>query len=451
MKRQLFDFYRRFVPAALKRRIPARLKAAALGMGYALTGYPDLRQWQMRHLYKTGPGRWQGTGIEDPLFSCTLEPVAGAGAGDGSPGQYFAEFGFLGVKLKGQLTDPQAVAAGKVELRLDGRPLRRLGVIPEGNGQARILYTIRRPALAMFPERGRLSLHDARGRPLALDLRYFPPVADARQRPCLALDLGIPFGDGSLFDHLAATGPLDKKGWPRPTAGQLSARQDRMLELYSRVRHVFEQDFGRPLFILYGTLLGQVREGDFIPGDDDFDVGYLSEEHRPAAIKAEAIRLMEGLMARGFIVGLNHLGRPYRVRDARSGVEIHLDNHVVHSRDDGHVWIHPRARLPMALDGFRRVETATMRGTPVLRPAGAEDFLAAHYGPGWRVPDPGYANIMTSPDQHVARELAGLCLTMSEQRALARRLARRGGPGDFVAVALEQPYPIARYAERVGF
>jgi hypothetical protein len=92
-----------------------------------------------------------------------------------------------------------------------------------------------------------------------------------------------------------------------------------------------------------------------------------------------------------------------------------------------------------------------MRGVEVLRPVGSEVFLAAHYGPGWKVPDPSYANISTASDRKVAQQLSALCMTRSEQRAFVQRLRLQCLPGDFVAVALEQPYPLERYATRVGF
>lgn len=452
MKRQLLHAYRVFVPDLVKRYIPSSVKAAVLGLAYALTGYPDLRLWQMRHLYKSGPGRWLSRDVDDPLFSCTLQPAYGASEPAVTPpGQFFVEFGFLGLKVKGQLTDPEALAVGKVELRLDGQLLCCIGIIPSQNGHARILFTIRRPALELFPRQGRLWLQTMSGRRLLVDMRYFPSQAPAKEK-FHEIDLGIPFGNGEIFNHIAATGHLDKKGWPRPTLAETQARQEQMLELYSRVREVFDQEFKRPLFLLYGTLLGQVRGNDFIPGDDDFDVGYVSEARTPAEIKAEACLIMEKLVARGFVVSLNHLGRPHRIRDASiGGVEIHLDNHIVFSLGDEHVWMHPRARLALSLDAFRSVETVLMRGVEVLIPVGAEDFLAAHYGSGWRIPDPGYVNLVTSPDRNVAQVLSKIYLTRSEQRSLSRRLSAQRLPGDFVAAALEPPYPLHRWAERVGF
>ena len=451
MKKQVLTAYRVLVPERVKQRIPPRLKAAVLGLAYDLTGYPDLRLWQMRHLYKVGDGEKRSLNIADPLLSCALRPTAPAPEADRSPGSFYGEFGFLGLKINGRVRDRAAVADGKVDLWLDGHLLRRIGLVPSPDGTARILFTIRRPALEMFPERGKLAIRDLSGRPLHVDLRFFR--SDQRpDTPCTGIDFDIPFGAGTLPAHLEQVGTLDKKGWPRLTDAELVQRQSRMLELYGRVNAVFQEEFGRPLFLLYGTLLGQVREGDFIPGDDDFDVGYVSEARTTPQIKAEAVQIMERLVARGFIVSLNHLGRPHRIRDVQSGgPEIHLDNHIVFAPGDGHVWIHPRARLPLPLDAFRAVETVTMRGVEVIRPAGAEAFLEAHYGSDWRIPDPGYANFTTAQDRAVARLLRAVCLTRKEQRSLARGIQQRQLPGEFVAASLEHPYPIENWARRVGF
>ena len=454
-RHDLLNLYRRHVPAPLRDLMPRRLRAAGLGLAYRLTGYPDLKMWQMGllHSLRGETGGQTGTPPEDALFSCTLRPVpASAMAGEPrSPaGRYMVEFGFHGLKVKGRLHDPGSIAAGHVDLCLDGHLLRRIGLVRRGPSRADILYTVRRPALALFAQSGQLSLRDAAGRLLEVDLVAMQQPA-RQTAPATAVDLHIPFGTGRIFAELAAAGSLDKKGWPALSAQALHARQSRLLDLYTQVNTVFQEQFSRPLFILYGTLLGQVRSGDFIPGDDDFDVGYASICTTPESIKAEAMTIIEGLVAAGLTVSLNTVGRPFRVRAAGDPADIHLDTHIVFAPGDGHVWIHPRAHLPIPLALFGEMVTDQMRGGDILRPAEAETYLEAHYGAGWRIPDPAYANITTAEDPKVAKGLAQLCLTRAEQRALAQRIAARKLPGAFIPTALEPLYPLARYHDRVGF
>lgn len=455
MKRQLLDFYRTAVPDPVKNAVPPQAKAWGLGLLFALTRSPDLRLWQMRHLFKVYQDSGRPPPFDDPLFRCTITPAPST-VRDGAPeplgGTFFAEFGFHGLKLQGRYRpgslDRQETQAEWADILLDGQCLRREKprVV---KGRAGFLYTVRRPALAMFPPGGRIEVRDSLGRAFAVD----PCALRGRHRAthCLALDLGIPYGSGEIFSRLQLTGPLDKKGWPRPSESELGARQDGMLALYDRVRTVFEQELGKPLFLMYGTLLGQHRGGDFIPGDDDFDVGYVSECNTPDTVKVEAIQIIEALVANGFTVLLNHLGRPFRVRDGESGVDLHLDSHVLFTAEDGYVWCHPRAHLPLPLDGFRMVENGMLRGIPILKPAATEAFLAAYYGPNWRIPDPDYGNIIVAGDQRVARGLGAVCLTRAEQRALLKRIERRNLPGEFIPMALHDPYPLERYQARIGF
>lgn len=420
-----------------------------LGGLHRLTRYPDLRMWQMKLLHERARNRGQVPVHDDPMFHCRMSAVPAGGDAARIGGRFAVTFGFHGLKIHGTcdagLVGDPAQRPDWVDILVDGQVLRRenLGNL---NGGLGFYYTIRRPALELFPGRCVIEVRDSLGR--AFDTRA--PGMPSLNR-VTALELSIPFGSGDLARHLRMTGPLDKKGWPRPSPVELARRQAGMLALYSRVRRVFETSLDRPLFLVYGTLLGQHRGGDFIPGDDDFDVGYVSRLQTPAEIKAEAIRIMQALVTAGLTVVLNSQGRPFRVRDAESGVQIHLDCHILFTTGDGHVWCHPQAHLPLALAGFESVEPGEMRGEPVLKPVDSEGFLRAHYGPGWRTPDPNYATSHTSEAGEVTRGLRALCLTRREQRRLARQLARCDLPGRFIPMALEPLYPLDRYSERVGF
>ncbi|MCC5955665.1 MAG: hypothetical protein JJU07_06145 [Natronohydrobacter sp.] len=357
-------------------------------------------------------------------------------------GRFHAYFGYLGLKITASLTAPRNLPPEKLpqalEIMLDDHVLRpeRLNFV---RGKATIRFTAKRETLEMFPQDALLSIRTSQGGYLTYG------------KSTTHLRLKVPHGDGSIFENLETVGPLNKKGWPRLSPEAMYEKQNRYLELYTRARKAFMEEFNKPLFLLYGTLLGQHRGGDFIPGDDDFDVGYVSEQTTPEAVKAEAIEIMERLVKRGMIVLLNREGKPHRLRDAESGTEIHLDNRPVFTKGDGHVWLHKLARLDMSLDEFRNVETAKLRDTKIFKPRGTEDFLAGYYGPGWRVPDPGFSNASKVITPDITRTLAAVCLSLDEQRALKTRLDARNLRGEFIPIALQKLYPLEEYAEKVGF
>lgn len=439
VRRQLFDIYHRYLARHIA-RLPESLRAGMAGVMYRVTRHPDFGFAHARSLKARGPaGRAaqlyaeaSGT-VEDPLFAVRLEPAAPSPA-PSAPGVFLAQIGYLGLRLSGEIRhDAETSPPARLRLELDGEMLR-----PEAlrfhKGRARFRCRISRPVLERFPPQARLTARFDDGRVLPA------PGGGA------GWTLTVPHGRGGIGAEIARCGPLEKKGHLRPDAAELQARQAGYLALYEDLRRVFERDFGRPLLILYGTLLGQVRAGDFIPGDDDFDVGYPSRETTPEAVRAEAVEIMCKLAEQGFVIVLNETGRPFRVRAEGGPVWRHLDNRPVYCPGDGHVWLHKHARLPLPLEDFETGEEAQLRGCPVLRPHHPEAFLEAYYGPGWKVPDPGYSNAAGGIPPEITKGLSRICLSPAEQRALAARY-----PGRIIPERWQALYPLKGYAERVGF
>lgn len=433
MRRRFFDFYhRRF--AGLVARLPEGLRAEGAGLLYRITRHPDFGFSHARILIRKGragpAARVYGAGPDDPLFAAHLAPCGDKGT---ARGVFQAQMGYLGLRLSGELRhDGPGAPPTRVALELDGTVLRHETLRFE-SGRATFRCRIARPVLSRFPPTGVLRAR--------IGSALLPaPGGGSGWR------LELPHGTGGIGAEIARRGPLEKKGNLRLNEAEICARQDGYLALYAELRRVFAHEFDLPLVILYGTLLGQVRSGDFIPGDDDFDVGYPSRAGTPAAARAEAIHIICRLAELGYVIVLNETGRPFRVRGPDGPVWCHLDNRPVLAAEPGHVWLHKHARLALPPSDFERPETAPLRGTDVLRPANAEDFLAAYYGPNWCMPDPGYSNTGRRVPRAAARGLARLCITPREQRELAARY-----PGRIVPVAREPLYPLENYARRVGF
>lgn len=387
-----------------------------------------LHEWQFaleRARHRAGAPR-----VEDPLFDArALVPADEVVVpGEHPAGLFDARWTFGGLAVTGLVTAP---GVDRVDVVLDDLVLRTVsvasGVLPKF-GQA-----VQREALAHVPPTARLRVLAPDGAPL---------LARGRAH---ALELTVPHGTGRLAGILAGGGRLDKKGGFEISPERLRERQDDYLRLYEAARGAFEELVG-PLLLIHGTLLGVHREGDFIPGDDDFDVAYVSACPGPVAVKEEAKRLMLALVRAGFTVSFNRSGRLFRVAlDSVGDDDLHLDVHPMWF-EDGRVWLHNDVSVPADVDDFLPPGRARLGGRPVAVPRRPEVFLAGHYGPGWRVPDPGFMNHRSAVPPAVLSHLGRALLTPDEHRELdaeARRLAAEDPrAGRLVSIGSQPLYPL---------
>ena len=399
------------------------------------------------HQFATHAGlhRLGATDVVDPLFDVEIR---GAGMSsrrqpDGAVGTFRVTTPFLGLRLRGAVDRRSAQGRDVVgvEVVVDGVGIRPL-TLPARGSSAGFDLLIRRPALARFPTRSALSVRTLRQGGLAGSSLRFGADEHA---VCL-----VPHGDGSIIERASAGPAVDKKGRLRSDGDALRRQQDAYLALYVRANAAFERLFGRPLFLLYGTLLGRYRDGEFIPGDDDFDVGYVSFQTRAEAVKAEAVGMMRRLVEAGFEVSVNRRGKPFRLRAPDSPLDLHLDARPVW-RQQGRVWAHKQAALDLPLEGFANVERVAFRDIEAVIPRATEAFLRAYYGDGWRVPDPGFSNDSTVVPAFVRRNLARVCLAPDEIVALERELERVPGRGRFSSIATHDLYPLDVFERRIGW
>lgn len=139
--------------------------------------------------------------------------------------------------------------------------------------------------------------------------------------------------------------------------------------------------------LLWGTLLGCVREGGFIANDRDLDLGIRQDQARGLTGFREALR------ERGFRVRVEHAAKLSMVHPDHPGLYVDLD--IIRPHRDGWAITHLDPTTPNRRYHYRFPHQVFASSRParfgndleVLVPADPEGFLGAAYG-DWRIPRP---------------------------------------------------------------
>jgi tetratricopeptide (TPR) repeat protein len=372
--------------------------------------------------------------VEDPLFDAAADPAGMPSVGKRRIVGFFnAEFNYLGLTIIGLLGSADCE---HVNIYFNGEFLRAVNVTRD-SFLPHFKLPIRRKTLGIFPRRGILEVRTADGEQLS------GPGGTEH------IVLSVPHGDGRLTSIIGGGRALNKKGDIEPSPAETRHREDLDLEIYSRVRAFFEEHLGRPFFLLYGTLLGYHRGGDFISGDDDFDAGYVSEKTDPVGVKEEAKEIVVELVRAGFTVSLNRRGRLFRVQlEPGEPYGSHVDVHQAWFQD-GNVWIHNDLAMPSSREDFLPVVDGVLRGATVSVPRRPEHFLQGNYGPRWTVPDPGFRYYPSEVNPAIRRNLNRGLMTAGEYRSLSRRIQEEFGDtpiaGRFISIGSQDLYPLTDF------
>ena len=202
------------------------------------------------------------------------------------------------------------------------------------------------------------------------------------------VDAGLPSRFGALEGKLRQGYVFTKFGRLRP--GHTNESKREMLNFYEEVSTLIGSSTGLPVFPFYGTLLGAIRENDFIAHDvGGFDMVIVCEGAEPADVKAEFAEICRLLLERSYHLKPDPWGVMIR-RRREDAMLLDLSYGWFNAADEFNVsfgWrfapVHGRRRLTA-----HRVCRLADRVVSV--PANAEEVLAQLYGPQWRVPDQGY-------------------------------------------------------------
>jgi hypothetical protein len=142
-------------------------------------------------------------------------------------------------------------------------------------------------------------------------------------------------------------------------------------------------EFGVDAFVSSGTLLGFVRQGEFLGHDDDLDICYISKESTHESIVRERSEIKAFLNGKG-----------YRVTDSDvAHLWVHSGDNIMFDLFTG--WIENNRCMmnPLPLPGVAAsdvlpLKTLESHGYPIMMPANPEALMELNYGKDWKVPDP---------------------------------------------------------------
>lgn len=194
-------------------------------------------------------------------------------------------------------------------------------------------------------------------------------------------------GGPTLVDDRGRTLRVDKWGRMKPSFETGEDVRPRVAASAATVL-AFLQRNGFDAFIVGGTLLGAVRDGEILPHDDDADLAYLSSHSHPADLVLENDRLHRLLVESGFRV-VRHSWSHLQVLSEDLEQDYYVDIFTAfHKSGHFHEPIHVRA--PGMTDAILPLGELELHGVRLAAPRDPEAWLAACYGPSWRVPDPSF-------------------------------------------------------------
>ena len=189
-----------------------------------------------------------------------------------------------------------------------------------------------------------------------------------------------------LFRKVLSPTTLNSHGYWRSLRNM---NKNILVESLSQSISWFEEN-GYKIFMASGTLLGSIREGDFIDHDDDLDFGILIdgknlteviEEMEKLEIKLKDFYGLEFQVFQG--MELNYFWKII----TQSGYK--FDLFPAWTIDD-RLYAYPYCNGKLNILDLLPIHKISMNKIKLPAPNKPERFLEINYGPNWKVPDPSW-------------------------------------------------------------